>query len=244
MAATPTRSDRIVHEIRDGILRGAWKAGDRLPGEREIASRLGVHRSSVREALKKLEQLRLVAIRPGGRATVSPLEGASVEILRHLLFAGGSLDVVLAEQLLDFREMLTVGAARLSLERGSEEDLAEARSLLARLGADGVTVEEHLATFEKLFALMVRASGNLVLALVRNGLLGQGGHAIGASRLGLGRALAAHGLPSLAREIDAAIAVRDADRLEEAVRRLVRASRPLVLAALSAAAPAGRMEES
>lgn len=169
---------------------------------------------------------------------MSPLEGASVEILRHLLFAGGALDVVLAEQLLDFREMLTVGAARLALERGSDEDLSEARSLLGRLGLRGVTVDEHLATLERLFALMVRASGNLVLALVRNGLLGPGGSALGESRRRLGQAMGTSGVAAIVAALDEAIARRDAEALEAAVRRLVRTSRPLVLESLSAAAPA------
>jgi len=131
-----------------------------------------------------------------------------------------------------------VGAARLALERGSDEDLLEARALLAQLVSQGVTVDEHLAALEKLFVLMVRASGNLVLSLVRNGLLGPGGVALGDSRRRLGQAMAANAVSGIVREIDTAIAARDADVLEEAVRRLVRASRPLVFEALSAAAPA------
>ena len=234
---TLSRSDHVVHSIREGILRGTWKAGERLPGERDMANRLGVNRSSVREALKKLELLRLVAIRPGGRATVSPVEGASVEILRHLLFAGGTLDRVVAEQLLDFREMLTVGAARLALERASEEDLVEARTLLSKLCAPGVTLGEHLGATEQLFALMVRASGNLVLALVRNALLAADDPALRATRQRLRHAIAVDVIAPIARELDAAIAVRDPDALEKSVRRLLRESRAHVLSALESFSP-------
>jgi GntR family transcriptional repressor for pyruvate dehydrogenase complex len=235
---TRSRSDHVVHEIREGILRGTWKAGDRLPGERALATRLGVNRSSVREAFKQLEQLRLVATRPGGRATVTPIEGASVEILQHLLFAGGRLDRALAEQLLDFREMLTVGAARLALERASDEDLAEARALLEKLGAKGGTLGENLATTEQLSELMVRVSGNLVLALVRNALVAADDPALRATRQRLRHAASADAIVPIARALGAAIAARDPGALEDAVRRLLRESRAHVLAALASHAPA------
>jgi len=83
-----SRADQVTHALREAILLGIWKPRECLPGEREIASRLGVNRSSVRAGLKQLEQLRLVAIRPGGRATVIPPEDASIEVLRHLPDAG------------------------------------------------------------------------------------------------------------------------------------------------------------
>ena len=79
------RSDAIAADLRDAILRGDPAAGERLPAERELAARLGVGRSSVREAVAKLAQLGLVEIRHGGGAIVRPVEDANVEVLRHLL---------------------------------------------------------------------------------------------------------------------------------------------------------------
>lgn len=192
----------------------------------------------MREALKKLEQLRLVAIRPGGGAQVAPVEGASIEILRHLLFAGGRLDPVVAGQLLDFRELLVVGSARLALERATEDDVREARALVARIGAPGATLEEHLAVTEQLFALTVRASGNLVLALVRNALLAHDDPALRATRLA--SRLEPGRLRPIREAVDAALAARDPEALERAVRRLLRTARPAVLSALAQAAPAFR----
>lgn len=233
------RSEAVERELRDGILAGRWKPGEKLPGEREIASRLGVHRSSVREALKKLEQLRLVATRPGGRATVTPLETASVEVVQHLLFAGGALDPVLAEQLLDFREMLIVGSARLALERGSDADIAEARAVLSRLATPGLLAQEQLESVERLFALLVRASGNLLLLLVRNALRAAGGAGAQAARRRVGSALAGPDALPRARALDEALARRDVRALEDAVRALVRASRGHLLETLFAAVPGG-----
>jgi GntR family transcriptional repressor for pyruvate dehydrogenase complex len=225
-----TRPERIAQHLRSEILDGTYKPGDRLPAEREIASRLGVHRSSVREALKRLEELRLVVIRRGDGTRVAPIEGASAELIRDLLLAGGRLDPVLAEQILDVREILIAGAARLAVERGDDRTLEDARALVAVLGDPQTRDDTFLEAIESLFDVMAQASGNLVLQLVRNAV-----HARLAKQRELRLALRPPCKPEvarIAREIDAALVSRDATALEEAVRRFLRTNRSRALAAL------------
>ena len=62
----PSRTQQIAAELRDEILRGGYRPGDRLPSERDLSQRFEVHRGAVREALKKLEQLGVAVILPGG----------------------------------------------------------------------------------------------------------------------------------------------------------------------------------
>ena len=233
-----TRPEQIARHLRSEILEGTYKPGERLPPEREIASRLGVHRSSVREALKRLEELRLVVIRRGDGTRVAPIEGASAELIRDLLLAGGRLDPVVAEQILDVREMLIAGAARLAVERGDDGTLEHARALVAVLGDPQTRDDTFLEAIESLFDLMARASGNLVLQLVSNAV-----HARLAKRRELRLALRppAPEVARAAHEIDAALLSRDPTRIEEAVRRLLRATRARALAALEQLA-AGRPE--
>jgi len=233
MAAPLTRPDQIAQQLRREILDGTYKPGERLPAEREIASRLGVHRSSVREALKKLEELRLVVIRRGGGARVRPIEAASVEVIQDLLLAGGRLDPVMAQQILDVRELLIAGAARLAVERGSDDALSRARELVAVLGDETTPDTAFLGAIEALFELMTVASGNLVLQLVRNAV-----HARLALRTDVRMALRPPGPTAAlaAREIDAALVSRDAPAVEEAVRRFLRATHSRTLAALEALA--------
>src|SRR5882672_11364391 len=86
------QSDRIADGLRADILRGRYRPGERLPAERELATRLTVNRGSVREALKKLEQVGLVEIRRGDGAVVQHPQDASVEVVRDRLRAGDGLD--------------------------------------------------------------------------------------------------------------------------------------------------------
>src|SRR5262245_46615986 len=65
----PIQSTRIYEEIgrqvKQLIAEGRLKTGDRLPPERELAEKFVVSRTSVREALRALESLGLIEIRPG-----------------------------------------------------------------------------------------------------------------------------------------------------------------------------------
>jgi GntR family transcriptional regulator, transcriptional repressor for pyruvate dehydrogenase complex len=224
-------ADRLRDEILDAILRGDWEPGERLPAERELAQRLSVNRSSVREALRSLEQLGLVVVRRGGGATVRSPRDAHLPILRSLLHAGGRLDAALALQILDVHEMLVCGAARLSAERGSDDQLLHARELLSRLGAPGLSREEVGRVLDALFDLVTESSGNVVLRLVRNAI---GPIVAGELRPLFWDALRAPDdeLRDQLQRIRRALEARDPVATEETVRALLRQRRQHVLAAL------------
>lgn len=224
-------ADRLRDELLRGILRGDWKPGERLPAERDLAQRLSANRSSVREALRSLAQLGLVAVRRGGGATVcSPYE-AQLPILGPLLVADGRLDRGLALQILDVHEMIVCGAARLSAERGSDDQLLHARELLGRLASPGLATEEAGRVLDALFEVVTESSGNLVLRLVRNAL---GPIVTGELRPLLREALrpADETLRARIHAIDRALAARDPLATEEAVRALLRDRRQRLLDAL------------
>jgi len=116
MAEFASRPEEIARVLRDDILRGRYGPGERLPSERELAAHLDANRSSVREALKKLEQLRLIEIRRGGGARVSPVDEASLDVLGHLLALddgpeGGHAQAALAASIFHFKET-TVGEVK------------------------------------------------------------------------------------------------------------------------------------
>lgn len=63
---TPRRlSDEVMTELENMILAGRFKAGEKLPPERELATRFGVSRPSLREAIQKLVARGLLLSRQG-----------------------------------------------------------------------------------------------------------------------------------------------------------------------------------
>ena len=59
----PAVSDRVFRALADAVLSGRYAPDEKLPTQRRLATDLGVNMASVREALKRLEQLRLVESR-------------------------------------------------------------------------------------------------------------------------------------------------------------------------------------
>lgn len=84
----PVRSDRtfeiVVQRIRDKLLGGELRPGDKLPPERELARQLDVSRNVVREALRTLENAGLVRTRQGARGGAFIEEGSPARIAQAL----------------------------------------------------------------------------------------------------------------------------------------------------------------
>ena len=62
--------DEVVAQIQGAILSGRYRAGDRLPTERELCALFDVSRPTLREALRALEVLGSLEIRPGRRGGI------------------------------------------------------------------------------------------------------------------------------------------------------------------------------
>ena len=55
----------IVDQIQNAIINNTFKPGNKLPAERELKEKFNTSRSTLREALRVLEQKGLIEIRPG-----------------------------------------------------------------------------------------------------------------------------------------------------------------------------------
>ena len=79
-----TRTDDVTDVLRTEVLRGQYRPGERLPSERDLAVRFKTTRGVVRVALKRLEQLGIADVQPGGARVVAVHE-ASLDVVGHLL---------------------------------------------------------------------------------------------------------------------------------------------------------------
>jgi DNA-binding FadR family transcriptional regulator len=161
-----SRSAAITAELRDEILRGQYRCGERLPSERDLAERFGVHRGAVREALKRLEQLGLADIRRGG-ARVAPLDQASLDVVEHLIQLEDPPNPQIVDQVLEMMSGLFVMSARLCAERGDAAQRAEVLDVLKRLGEPDRDIADRVLLIDELGDRMVEATGNMVMKIVR-----------------------------------------------------------------------------
>src|SRR5439155_19428289 len=60
-----TLTASAFEELISYVVHGTWKAGDRIPPERELCQQLGIARTSLREALKAMELIGMLDSRVG-----------------------------------------------------------------------------------------------------------------------------------------------------------------------------------
>jgi GntR family transcriptional regulator, transcriptional repressor for pyruvate dehydrogenase complex len=157
-----TASEELFRVLRDAILSGRYAPGEKLPPQRALATEYGLNATTVREAIKRLEQLQLVQVRHGDAMRVADWRTASgLDVVAHVLFDAGGLRRDVLASLMEARRFLLASAAGLAAERRSDAQ-AEELAALARVAA-----REQTADFT-FFAGLVEASGNLVFQLILN----------------------------------------------------------------------------
>lgn len=165
-------SEHISGELRDEILRGRYRSGERLPSERDLARRFDVNRGAVREALRTLEQLGLASIQAGG-TRVNPVEEASLDVVEHLLALSDPPDPRVVAEVFEVVSGVMGLALRLCVQRADEAQRGRAVDLLQQLSQPVLSTGSQFELFQELGDVVVEASGNTVLMLVHRGLLTQ-----------------------------------------------------------------------
>lgn len=154
--------DIIISSIRQRLLNGEMKPGDRLPAERKLAEEYGVSRNYVREALKALEGYGIVETRPQSGTfivglDVNALDGIFADVLR--------LDAFDFASLVEMRAILEVNAARMCAMRRTDEQLAQIKHALddyIKAFDDGDEARMYATDFE-FHRTIAAGSGNTTL---------------------------------------------------------------------------------
>jgi DNA-binding FadR family transcriptional regulator len=156
--------DQVFARLCEAILGGRYEPGERLPTQRALAADLQVNVATVREAVKRLEQLRLVEVRHGDAMRVLDWRrSGGLDALALLT----SVDRDVVRSLFEARRLLLAEAARLAAQRRSEEQADTLDELAAAVASAGDDHGALLADWHFLAAL-VDAAGNLVFQLIMN----------------------------------------------------------------------------
>jgi DNA-binding FadR family transcriptional regulator len=134
-ARAARKADVVARDLLERVVSGELPVGSILPREAELATRYGVNRSVVREAVKLLEVHRLVLpTRRRGTEVLEPLRSLSPDVLRAMLQRrDGGIDRHVLAGLLEIRAALDAQMTTLAALRRTDADLAALRALLARL---------------------------------------------------------------------------------------------------------------
>ncbi len=171
--STPSRPRAfhlIAQQIRDDILRGRRKPGDRLPPEHVLAEQFHVSRAGVREAVRVLESQGLVQVRHGYAGGVFVADVGLTPVL-GALETSLQLGQLQVNEVYEARVLFEPVIARLAVERGDPAIIAQLEENVNRTKAMLETGLDVFAANLEFHAILARAVGNRVFALVMQALL-------------------------------------------------------------------------
>lgn len=156
-------TDLVVRHVRDLIVRGRFRPGQRLPTERELVAEVGVSRTSVRAGLQALAAKGLLVIRHGSGTFVADgppmLDSEPLSLL-------AALHGFTRKQMFEARRTLEVSIARMAAERASAEHLAAIADAVTSMFASIDDPQAFLVQDIRFHAAVGSASGNPILASV------------------------------------------------------------------------------
>jgi GntR family transcriptional regulator, transcriptional repressor for pyruvate dehydrogenase complex len=162
-------TDEAIEKIKEMIVSGALRPGDRLPREADLAERLGLSRNSLREAVKALSLIHVLDVRQGDGTYVTSLEPSVLLDAMGFVIDFHRDDTVL--EFLEVRRILEPAATAMAAANMTPDDVAELRSLLDKLGEDP-SIEELVANDLEFHRRIALGSGNQVLCSLVEGLSG------------------------------------------------------------------------
>ncbi len=208
--------EQVASHIQHEILSGALKPGDRLPPERDLQTKFGVGRPAIREALITLQRSGLIEFSNGAPARVTMptangvVAGMIPSVRQMLATAEGQ------RQLQGVRLFMEIGLVRHAASNATDEDISDLKSALRANEAAIGDIEAFIRTdvaFHFCFAKMMRNPAFIALHDAMSTWLTQQRQIALAEPGEDRRGYEAHA------EIFAAVAARDPNAAEDAMRR-------------------------
>jgi GntR family transcriptional regulator, transcriptional repressor for pyruvate dehydrogenase complex len=154
-------TDEAILRIKAMLMSGELRPGDRLPPEKELGDKLGLSRSSLREAVKALELIRVLDVRRGDGTYVTSLEPRL--LLEAMSFVVDLHQDASVLEIFEVRRILEPAAAALAVPRATPEDVAKLRDMVGTVDDDG-SVEDLVAHDLTFHRYISELSGNSYLS--------------------------------------------------------------------------------
>jgi len=154
-------TDEAILRIKAMLMSGELKPGDRLPPEKELGDKLGLSRSSLREAVKALELIRVLDVRRGDGTYVTSLEPRL--LLEAMSFVVDLHQDASVLEILEVRRILEPAAAAAAVSRATADDVRVLEEMLATV-QETTSVEDLVAHDVTFHGYISQLSGNTYLS--------------------------------------------------------------------------------
>ena len=158
--------DMTVNSIREFIQGDGIEEGDKLPTEAEMTKRLGVGRSTIREAYRVLQTLGFVEMKAGRGAFVDSKNGRPTSSMASSWFAIHGVEVT---EYIEVRKAIEPFSAELATQRATGEELEEIQRL-GQVFREAMEVGDpiRMATLDEAFhrAIVEAGKNKLLVKLI------------------------------------------------------------------------------
>ena len=159
-----TQTKTLAEQVADGIMNliqeTPYKAGDKLPTEKELCESTGAGRNTVREALKILASRNVLEIRQGAGTFVSEKQGIPDDPLG---FSMVNDHVKLTKDLLQVRIMLEPQIAALAAQCAKEHEIKELEEILEEMEAAMKKREDYSELDTKFHTKIAQCTHKIVM---------------------------------------------------------------------------------
>lgn len=160
-------TDQAIVKIRELITSGELHPGDRLPPEPDLGRRLGLSRSSLREAVRALTLIGVLKVRQGDGTYVTSLDAH--QLLDVMAFVADLFGDQTILELFEIRRLLEPAATAKAAGLISDDQLATLRKLMFSMES-AATVQELVEADAQFHDAITQCTGNNVLASMLRGL--------------------------------------------------------------------------
>ena len=163
-------SDQVFKLLASDILSGRYEPDEKLPPQRVLAAEYGVNMTSVREAVKRLEQMRLLEVRQGDAMRVRDWRvEANLDVITHLIMRPDGVDRSTLDDVFEARRLLLTEVARQAACNRTGKQ-AELIADTAHKLCEDLDAESAQRLDWDFYTEIVEAAGNVVFTLIVNSI--------------------------------------------------------------------------
>jgi GntR family transcriptional regulator, transcriptional repressor for pyruvate dehydrogenase complex len=155
-------SDQIIDQIRDAILSGKLKPGDRLASEKELADQFSVSKATMREAMRVLEVMGFIEIRKGISGGIFIAE-VDMRTTIHSIIDFLHFQPLSIKEITLLRYLIEPAVARIAASQITEKDIQNLKEIVLENASGTENEASREIGFHRYLA---RMTGNTLLILI------------------------------------------------------------------------------
>ena len=158
-------SDQVYEHLREQLISGVWKQGEKIPSENELAALFGVSRVTIRQALSRLNTLGLLETKLGEGTFVKELKPGIYmkEIIPYVYLNNES-----EREVLEFRLVIEVETARIAASKITDEEILLLEKSLKKMLKNKGDIEKYVEEDLNFHMIIAKSTKNSLVIEVNN----------------------------------------------------------------------------